>query len=93
MQNYINKTYGETGKLRFDEVGEDFKACTYFYDELESVEVSDEELEEEYANLAAAYNMDVERVKSIVAPEDLAADKRVQKAVALVKENAVITEA
>jgi len=61
--------------------------------ELENIQVSDEELEEEYANLAAAYNMDVERVKSIVAPEDLAADKRVQKAVALVKENAVITEA
>ena len=59
---------------------------------LENIEVSDEELEEEYASLAKAYNMDVTKVKELVAAEDLAADKKVQKAVALVKDNANITE-
>lgn len=60
--------------------------------ELENITASDEEIEEEYASLAKAYNMDVEKVKELVAAEDLAADKKVQKAVAFVKENANITE-
>ena len=37
--------------------------------------------------------MEVERVKALVAPEDLSADKKVQKAVAFVKDNAVVKEA
>ncbi len=59
--------------------------------ELENIEVSEAELEEEYNTLASAYNMEVERVKALVSNEDLAADKKVSKAVALVKENANIT--
>ena len=40
IQNYIDKTYGGTGKLRFDEVGADYRAQAYFYDELEGLEIN-----------------------------------------------------
>ncbi len=61
--------------------------------EIENIEVSDAELEEEYDSLAKSYNMELDKVKELVAPEDLTADKKVQKAVAFVKENAIIKEA
>lgn len=40
IQNYIEKTYGNTRKIRFDEVGKGHKACCYFYDELEQKEIN-----------------------------------------------------
>ena len=40
IQNYIEKTYGNTRKIRFDEVGKGYKACCYFYDELEQKEIN-----------------------------------------------------
>ena len=39
IQNYIKNTYGETKKIRFDEVGEKYRASCYFYDELEGKEI------------------------------------------------------
>ena len=59
---------------------------------LEKVEVSDEEVEAEYNRLAEAYRVDAENVKNQVAAEDIAADLKVQKAVDLVKESAVVTD-
>ncbi len=38
-QNYIDKIYGGSGKLRFDEVGASHKVERYFYDELEEREI------------------------------------------------------
>lgn len=61
--------------------------------ELEKIEVSAEELEEEFNSLATAYGMEVDQVKGLVPAEDLAADKKVQKAVELVKAAANIKEA
>lgn len=60
--------------------------------EVENIQVSEKELEEEYASLAKAYNLEVEKVKELVTAENLTADKKVQKAVAFVKDNAVIKE-
>ncbi len=59
--------------------------------ELESVAVSDEEIEAECAKLAEAYHMEVEKVKSLVDPADIRTDLSVQKAVQIVKDNAVIS--
>ena len=61
--------------------------------ELENIVVSDEETEEEYKRLAEAYNMEVEKIKEAVAAEAIAEDLKVKKAVDLVKEKAVVTEA
>ena len=59
---------------------------------LENIEVSDEEIDAEYNRIAESYKVDVENVKSQIASEDLAKDLKVQKAIDLVKENAVITD-
>ena len=60
---------------------------------LENVTVSDEEIEAELTALAEAYNMELARVKALVDPTDVRNDLAIQKAVKIVKDNAVITEA
>lgn len=60
---------------------------------LEQIHPSDEDLENEYKKLAESYKTDVEKVKKVIPAEDLAKDVAVEKAVDLVRENAVVTEA
>ena len=55
----------------------------------EKLEVSDEELEEEYKRLADSYQMDVDAVKKAIPAEDLKGDLAVKKAQQLVIDNAV----
>lgn len=57
--------------------------------EAEKIEVSDEELKEEYDKLAAAYQMDVEKVKELLPAEDLKDDLAVRKAGKLIADSAV----
>jgi len=59
--------------------------------ELEGITASDEEIEAEYEKLATAYGLDVAEVKNVVDPKQLAADVKNEKAVALVRETAVVT--
>ena len=61
--------------------------------ELESIVVSDEEIEAEYSRIAEAYGMEIEKVKETVDADSIAADMKVKKAVDLVKEKAVVTDA
>lgn len=58
--------------------------------EKEAIEVSDEDIENEYARLAEAYKMEVEQVKNAISHEDLAKDLSVEKAMQLVKDSAKI---
>lgn len=58
--------------------------------ELENIEVSDEELNNGLAEIAAANNIDVETVKRFIPVGDYINDMKVQKAMDLVKENAVV---
>ncbi len=58
-----------------------------------SVEVSDEELEEEYKKIADQYQMPVESVKQYIAADSLKFDAAVQKAVDEIKAAAVIENA
>ena len=60
---------------------------------LENITATDEDVEAELSKLAEAYNMELDRVKALVDPADVKADVCIQKAVELVKANAVITEA
>ncbi len=55
----------------------------------ENIEASDDECEEEYAKLAEAYRMDVEKVKEIMGVETMKGDLQVRKAAKLVAESAV----
>lgn len=59
---------------------------------LENIEITDEEIEEEYNRLATAYGMEADKVKEAVASEALAEDLKVKKAVDLVKASAAVTE-
>jgi trigger factor len=58
--------------------------------ELESIEVSDDEITAEFDKLAETYNLPVEQVKMYIREEDLKKDIAVGKAVELIKDSAVI---
>ena len=58
--------------------------------ELEGLEVTEEEINNGLSEIAAANNVDVETVKRFIPLGEYTADMRVQKAVELVKENAVV---
>jgi len=58
--------------------------------ELEGLEVSEEEINNGLSEIAAANNVDVETIKKFIPLGDYTADMKVQKAVDLVKENAVV---
>ncbi|MCI1956413.1 MAG: trigger factor [Oscillospiraceae bacterium] len=60
--------------------------------ELEAVKVPDEDIEKEYKKIADGYKTDVEKVKKVIAREDLEKDLAVEKAFNLVKDKAVIAE-
>ena len=56
----------------------------------EGLEATEEDINAEYETLSEAYKTDLEKVKSSIPAENLAEDIKVQKALDLVKENAVI---
>lgn len=58
--------------------------------ELENIEISDDEINEGLAPIAEANKMDVETVKRFIPMADFTMDLKVQKAVEIVKENAVV---
>ncbi len=60
--------------------------------EQEGLEVTDEEIEAEYKKVADAYGMPIENVKGLVRAKDISKDVANQKAMDLVKENAVYTD-
>lgn len=60
--------------------------------ELEKIQPEEEAIEKEYGELAKNYNLDTDKVKTFIARENLIKDLSVQKAIDLVRENAVVTE-
>ena len=60
--------------------------------EAEKIEVSDEEVEAEYANMAEQYQMEVEKVKASVSAVDVKYDLSAKKAVKIIVDNAVAVE-
>ena len=59
---------------------------------LENVEATEEDVNAEYEKIAAAYGVELDQVKAAIDAEAIAADMKVQKAMQLVKDKAVITE-
>ena len=59
---------------------------------LENITATEAELDEEYKRIADSYGMEADKVKELIAVNDLNADIAVKKAFDLVKENAVITK-
>ena len=61
--------------------------------ELEGLKADTEAVEAEFAKLAEAYGMDVEKVKELLPAAEIEKDLAVSKAIDFLKANAVITEA
>ena len=61
--------------------------------ELENLDVTEDELNDSLAEIAAANNIDVATVRRFIPVEDYKTDLKVQKAIDLVKENAVVDNA
>lgn len=59
---------------------------------LENIEVSDEDINKEYSDLAEQYKMEVENVKNAIPEKTLVQDLRIEKALDLVKDSAVVEE-
>lgn len=57
--------------------------------ELEKIEISDEDVETELKSYADAYDMPLDKIKTLVAAEDVKADLACRKAMDIVKETAV----
>lgn len=60
--------------------------------ELEKIEVTQEELDEEYQKVAESYKMEIEKIKSFIPQADFEKDMAVNKAIDLVKASAKIKE-
>ncbi len=60
--------------------------------ELEKIEVTDDEIEAEYASVAESTKMEVEKVKEQIVKEDVHYHLTLKKALDLLREKAVITE-
>lgn len=58
----------------------------------EKIDVTDEEIDAEYARLSEVYGMEADKIKDMIDKADIAADIKVKKAMDLVKEKASITE-
>jgi trigger factor len=58
--------------------------------DLENIQITEEDLNNSLGEIAAANNIDVETVKKFIPVDEYTTDLRVQKAVELVKENAVV---
>ena len=57
---------------------------------IENFEVTEDEINEEYTKIGAAYNVEVDEVKKMIAADDIKADILASKAMMLVKDNAKI---
>ena len=57
---------------------------------LENIEATEDDINEEYQNIATSYGVELDQVKASIDSEAIAADMRVKKAMDLVKEKAVI---
>ncbi len=60
--------------------------------DLENIEVTDEDINKEYSDLAEQYKIDVENVKKAISEKTLIQDLKIEKALNLVKDSAVIEE-
>ena len=58
---------------------------------LENLEATEEDINAEYEKIANAYGIEIDQVKASIDSDAIAADMKVQKAMELVKEKAVIT--
>ena len=102
MQGLDLKTYFQYTGMNLDTLREQLRPqaekqvkarlCLETVATLENVEVTEDEMNAEYANIATAYNMEADKVRELVDNDMVKADIKVKKAMQIVKDAAVITE-
>lgn len=102
MQGLDLKTYFQYTGMNLDALREQLRPqaekqvkarlCLETVAALENVEVTEDELNAEYANIATAYNMEADKVRELVDNDMVQADIKVKKAMQIIKDAAVITE-
>ena len=70
----------------------ELRLCLEKIAELENIQVSQEDIDKEVAELAEQYKMDAEQVKKAIPEETLTEDLKIEKALDLVKDSAQIEE-
>lgn len=97
LQTYLNYTGMKQEDLResFRSRSESQVKCRLALEKiakLENIEVSKEDLDQQYKDLAEQYDMDEESVRKILSEEDITKDVQTKKALDIVKDAADITE-
>lgn len=97
IEDYLKYTGSTMDQFRanFSEVAKrqvDLRLALEKIAELENIEVSDEDLEKEYATMAEQYKMDLDKVKAAVPAEAVKNDLRIEKALDLVRDSAKVEE-
>ena len=57
--------------------------------EVENIEITDEQVEESYKQMAEQYEMEIEKVKEYVPAEEIKRDQKFQKAMEIITDSAV----
>ena len=60
---------------------------------IEKIEATDKDVEKEFEKMAEAYNMEVEKIKQFINPDDIKADIKMNKTVEFLVKHAVVEEA
>ena len=85
----------EQFRATFKEVAKkqvDLRLCLEQIAANENIEITDEDMEKGYADLAEQYKMDVDKVKSVLDKEAITGDLKIEKALDIVRDSAKIEE-
>ena len=91
---YVGQTMDQF-RANFTEVAKrqvDLRLALEKIAEIENVQVSDEDIEKEYADMAEQYKMEADKVKAAVPVDAIKNDLRIEKALDLVRNSAKIEE-
>ena len=91
---YVGQTMDQF-RANFTEVAKrqvDLRLALEKIAELENIQVSDEDIEKEYADMAEQYKMEADKVKAAVPVDAIKNDLRIEKALDLVRDSAKIEE-
>ncbi|MBQ9948344.1 MAG: trigger factor [Oscillospiraceae bacterium] len=97
VEDYLKYTGLTMDKFResFQEIAKkqvDLRLALEKISEIENVEVTDEDVEKEYADMAEQYKMDTDKVKAAIPVEAIKSDLKIEKALDLVRDSAKIEE-
>ncbi|NLL92216.1 MAG: trigger factor [Ruminococcaceae bacterium] len=58
----------------------------------ENIEITEEDIDSEFVKLSEQYKMDVDKIKSFIHPDDLSEDLKANKALDIVRKNAIVVD-